>query len=137
MEYELDDNPTRVDVDTVWTYLSTEAYWGRWRTRDVFEQQLRTAWRVVGAYERTSGKLVGFCRAVSDGCAMAYLADVFILPAHRSHGLGLALVRKMVEDGPGANFLWMLHTRDAHGLYKKLGFAPNTERYLERRPNLG
>ena len=43
----------------------------------------------------------------------------------------------MIDSSPGANLVWALRTRDAHGLYKKLGFAPNTERYLERRPASG
>ena len=45
--YELDDDPARVDVDAVWDFLSTEAYWGKSRTRLDFEAQLATAWRVV------------------------------------------------------------------------------------------
>jgi hypothetical protein len=69
--YEVDDDPARVDVDTAWEFLSTEAYWARWRTRGVVEQQIRTAWRVVGAYESPSGKQAGFARAVSDGLAIA------------------------------------------------------------------
>jgi hypothetical protein len=38
----------------------------------------------------------------------------------------------MVEMGPGANFRWMLHTADAHGLYERFGFAAPNDRYLER-----
>jgi GNAT superfamily N-acetyltransferase len=137
MPYEVDDNPERIDLDTVWVFLSTEAYWGRWRTREIVEQQVRSAWRVVGAYEQPTGALVGFARAVSDGCSLAYLADVFVLPAHRGKGLGVQLVRAMIDDGPGAEFRWMLHTRDAGSLYAKFGFAPPTPRYLERPPRHG
>jgi GNAT superfamily N-acetyltransferase len=120
----------------VWGYLSTEAYWGRWRTRDVVERQVRSAWRVVGAYESDSGAMVGFARAFSDGYAAAYLADVFVLSEHRGQGLGVRLVRAMIDEGPGAKFLWMLHTRDAHSMYAKFGFAEPSSRYLERPPRL-
>ena len=44
-----------------------------------------------------------------------------VLPAHRGRGLGVRLVREMIDEGPGARFLWMLHTRDARGLYEKFG----------------
>ena len=81
--YELDDDPDRVDVDAVWAFLSTEAYWGRSRSRLDFEAQLATAWRVVGAYETATGRLVGFARAISDGVAYGYLSDVFVLPDAR------------------------------------------------------
>ena len=125
-------------MDVLWGFLSTDAYWGRWRTRDIVEQQVRSAWRVVAAYEQRSGAMVGFLRAVSDGYAMAYLADVFVLPAHRGQGLAARLVHAMIEQGPGAKFRWMLHTRDAAGLYAKFGFAPRQdEHYLERGSQLG
>jgi hypothetical protein len=38
----------------------------------------------------------------------------------------------MVDDGPGRDFRWMLHTADAHGLYRQHGFASPDATYLER-----
>jgi GNAT superfamily N-acetyltransferase len=131
-KYELDDDATRVDVDAVWEFLSTDAYWGRSRTRADFEAQLATAWRVVGVYEADTGRLVGFARAISDGVAYAYLSDVFVTSDARGNGLGKELVATMVDRGPGARFRWSLHTSDAHGLYRQYGFAEPDDRYLER-----
>jgi GNAT superfamily N-acetyltransferase len=130
--YELDDDASRVDKDTVWEFLSTEAYWNRGRTRAEFEAQLASAWRVVGVYEAATGRQAGFARAVSDGVAFAYLADVFILPDARGAGLGKELVATMIDRGPGAGFRWTLHTADAHDLYRKFGFAEPDARYMER-----
>ena len=65
--YELDDDPMRVDRDVVTEFLTTEAYWGRWRGRAEIDRQLDCAWRVIGAYERSTAVMVGFARAVSDG----------------------------------------------------------------------
>ena len=122
MAFELDDDPTRIDFDVVWGYLSTDAYWGTWRTREQVRSQLDSAWRLVGAYDET-GALVGFARAVSDGVGIAYLADVFVIPARQGNGLGTAIVRRMIDEGPGADLRWILFTRDAHGLYEKFGFG--------------
>jgi GNAT superfamily N-acetyltransferase len=130
--YELDDDASRVDVDAVWAFLSTDAYWGKSRTRADFEAQLATAWRVVGVYEADGGRLVGFARAISDGVAYAYLSDVFVAADARGEGLGKELVATMVDRGPGARFRWSLHTSDAHGLYRRYGFADPDDRYLER-----
>jgi GNAT superfamily N-acetyltransferase len=130
--YETDDDPRRVDLDVVWTFLSTEAYWGRWRTREQVEAQVRAAWRVVGVYEVDSGAMVGFARAFSDGVTSAYLADVFVTAGARGHGLGKELVAEMIERGPGVAMRWMLHTADAHGLYQQFGFEKPDEKYLER-----
>jgi GNAT superfamily N-acetyltransferase len=130
--YEVDDDKARIDLDVLWKFLSTDAYWGTWRSREQVEDQVSTAWRVVGAYEAGTGEMVGFARAISDGQALAYLADVFVTDDARGHGVGKALVRKMIDEGPGAHFRWMLHTRDAGGLYAQFGFNPPDETYLER-----
>lgn len=131
--YELDDDPRRVDVGLAWDFLSTAAYWARWRRRQDFESQLASAWRVVRAYEKADGSMVGFARAMSDGVGLAYLADVFVLPAARGSGLGKELVATMIDRGPGAGFRWMLHTADAHGLYERFGFERPDVTYMERQ----
>jgi GNAT superfamily N-acetyltransferase len=127
--FELDDDPARVDLDAVWAFLSTEAYWGRERSRDVVERQVGEASRVIGLYR--DGQQLGFARVMSDG-RIAYLADVYVLAEHRGRGLGVELVREAVEQGPQRDLLWLLHTRDAHGLYERFGFGPPSDRLLER-----
>jgi len=130
--YELDDDPARIDPAAAAAFLTTAAYWARWRTEPDIRRQIAAAWRVIGAYD-PAGAMVGFARAISDG-GSAYLADVYVLPAHRGRGLGKAIVAMMIEDGPGAGFRWMLHTSDAYGLYRQFGFAPPPDNYLERPP---
>jgi len=65
---------------------------------------------------------------------VAYLADVYVLEEHRGQGLGVELVRAAVDEGPHRDLRWMLHTRDAHGLYEKFGFGPPSDLMLERPP---
>ena len=129
---ELDDDPDRVDVDAVHDYLSNDAYWAIGRTRDTVELLVREASRVVGLY--ADGQQVGFARAFTDGVAAVYLADVYVLPEHRGRGLGLALVREMIGGSPWEDRKWLLHTQDAHELYRKLGFDAPSERVMERVP---
>ena len=130
--YELDDDRERVDVDAVHAYLSGVSYWAAGRPRSVVEQLVRDARRVVGLYK--DGAQVGFCRAATDGASFMYLADVYVLDEHRGRGLGLELVREMVDNSPDADRRWLLHTRDMHRLYEKLGFGPPSERLMERVP---
>ena len=128
--YELDDDRRRIDVDAVHRYLADESYWAAGRTRETVERLVQEAARVVGIYQGEAQ--VGFARAVSDGVAVTYLADVYVLPDHRGRGLGKELVGEMVDRGPLAHVRWLLHTRDAHALYAQVGFGPPGERLMER-----
>lgn len=127
-EFEIDDDPLRIDRDAAWAWLSTRAYWGRWRQRAHLEAQLDSAWRVVGVYRGAA--MVGSARAVSDGVAFAYLADVWVDESARGRGLGTALVEEMVAGGP--RMRWVLHTKDAEGLYQRFGFRAADSTVWER-----
>jgi GNAT superfamily N-acetyltransferase len=129
-EYELDDDRERIDRNAVHRYLSDESYWAAGRPREVSDELVDTAYRVVGLYH--GDEQVGFSRAISDGYVQSYLADVYVLEEHRGRGLGLELVRFSVEEGPLVGTRWFLHTSDAHDLYRKFGFAEPGERALER-----
>ena len=83
---------------------------------------------------------VGFARVVSDCATFAYLADVFVLPDFRGRGLATWLLT-CVLGHPELQGLrrWILGTRDAHGLYRKLGFTPllRPDIFMERHdPNV-
>ncbi|MET0673158.1 MAG: GNAT family N-acetyltransferase [Microbacterium pygmaeum] len=134
MDYELDDSPARLQRDVIWGWLSTDAYWGRWRSRADIDAQIDSSWRIVGAYRSDTGEQVGFARATSDGVGFAYLADVFVLDAHRGHSLGKRLMSLMIDDGPGRGFRWVLFTADAHGLYEQFGFAAPDQTAMVRPP---
>ena len=125
--FELDDDRRRVDLDSVHEFISGQSYWGRGRSRKETAEAIAGSARVVGLYR--GDEQVGFARAVSDEATLAYLADVYVLPAHRGRGLGLELVREIVDGGPRWNVRWLLHTADAQRLYVKLGFTADPPQY--------
>ncbi len=128
---ELDDDRARIDRAVVHRFLSEESYWAHGRERVVSDELVDTAERVVGLYR--GDELVGFSRTVSDRHTTAYLADVFVLPELRGRGLGKELVRFSVDEGPLAGVSrWLLHTADAHDLYREFGFVTPDARALER-----
>ena len=128
--YELDDDRSRLDRDAIHAYVGGISYWAKGRTRERQDELIDASARVLGLYK--DGEQVGFARAVDcDAAGFIYLADVYILDEHRGHGLGVELVREIVEHGPYADRRWVLHTRDAHGLYAKFGFGPH-ERLIQR-----
>jgi ribosomal protein S18 acetylase RimI-like enzyme len=127
---ELDDDRSRIDREAVHEFLSVHSYWASGRSRAVQDALIDASERVVGLYRQ--GRQIGFTRTVTDGHVHAYLADVYVLPEFRGQGLGVELVRFSVEDGPFRGCRWLLHTADAHGLYRKFGFGAPDERLLER-----
>jgi GNAT superfamily N-acetyltransferase len=83
------------------------------------------------------GAQAGFARAVTDRATWAYIADVFVLEAHRGRGLGVWLMETVLAhpDLQGLRRI-ELATDDAHGLYERFGFEPlkRVERFLAIEP---
>lgn len=128
--YEIDDDRGRIDLDVVFGYLSGESYWAKGRSREDVVVSFEASGRVIGAY--LDEEQVGYCRVVTDGIAVAYLADVFVLAEHRGKGLGRALARAAIDHGPHAGLRWVLHTQDAHDLYREFGFDKPSDWMMER-----
>jgi len=120
--YTVTDDPARVDLAVVHAYL-TRSYWSPGIARDVVERAMRHS--MPFALLAPDGAQVGYARVVTDRTSFGYLADVFVLDAHAGRGLGTWLVA-CIQAHPDLATLrrWMLVTRDAHGLYAKLGFTP-------------
>jgi GNAT superfamily N-acetyltransferase len=82
---------------------------------------------------------VGFARVISDYATIAFLNDVFVLPAYRGRGLSKWLMECVTSHSELQGLRrWILATRDAHSLYEKFGFTPlkKPEVFMERHnPN--
>ncbi|WP_376099225.1 GNAT family N-acetyltransferase [Roseomonas sp. CCTCC AB2023176] len=114
------DDRRRLDMDAVHAALST-AYWSAGRPRAVTERAWAHSLPVV--VTAPDGAVAGFARLVTDRALRAHLADVFVRPASRGLGLGRAMVDYVLSHPALATVThWTLTTRDAHGLYARLGF---------------
>lgn len=119
-EFTLSSERADVDVDVVHRYL-TASYWAEGIPRETVVRSIEGSIPFSVFHE---GKQVAFARVISDGATFAYLSDVFVLPPWRGRGLS-AWMMEAIMAHPGLQGLrrWMLTTRDAHGLYRKFGFA--------------
>ena len=117
--YSISSDPARLDIDVIHGYLS-QSYWSPGIPRAVVERAIANS-MCFGIFK--GEEQVGFARVVTDRATFAYLADVFVLEAHRGKGLSKALMRE-IRGHPDLQGLrrWMLATRDAHGLYRQFGF---------------
>ena len=131
-EYLITTDPARVDIAVVHGYLSRDSYWAKNIPLDVVERSINNSlcFSILQGDEQ-----VGFARVTTDRATVAYLGDVFVLPAHRGMGLSKWLMECVIGH-PELQGLrrWMLATADAHGLYTQSGFSPikAPERWMER-----
>ena len=123
-------DPARFDVGAIHAFLAT-SYWARGRSRDAVERSIAGS-LCFGLLD--AGRQVGFARVITDRATFAYLADVYVLESHRGRGLG-AWLMECVTGHPELQGLrrFLLVTQDAHGLYRKSGFAAlaHPERHME------
>ncbi len=120
-----------MDIPFIHAFLA-QSYWAKGRS----EEEVR------GSMEHSLNfglflheKQIGYARVLSDRVAFAYLMDVFIAEEHRKHGYGVWFLRQVLDHPDLASVPTVrLATRDAHGLYAKLGFSAlaHPDRMMER-----
>lgn len=117
--YELTSDPARLDIDAIHAFL-TRSYWSPGVPRRIVERAIANSLCVAVLHD---GAQVGFARVITDKATFAYLADVYVLEAHRGQGLSHRLVETLLAhpDLRGLRRM-LLATRDAHGLYAQHGF---------------
>jgi GNAT superfamily N-acetyltransferase len=120
--YLVSDDPTRLEVKAIHAFL-VSSYWAQGIPFETVERSLKNS-LCFGAYTEAREQ-VGLARVISDFATFAWLADVYVLDAHRGHGLSKALMRAVVSH-PRLQGLrrFQLVTRDAHNLYAQFGFTP-------------
>jgi GNAT superfamily N-acetyltransferase len=129
--YTLSDDIQRVDLGAVHAYLR-RAYWCEEIPFDVVRRSAQNS-LCIGAYDASDAQ-AGFARFISDYATFCYVCDVYVLDEHRGHGLARAMLSFALEH-PKLHGLrrWMLVTRDAHQLYRHIGFRglAHPERHME------
>ena len=131
-QYTISTDSSRLDLAVIHDYLDGESYWAQGRPLDVMQRALEHS-LCFGVY--AGDEQVGLARVVTDYATFAWLCDVFILESHRGQGLGKWLIESVVVHPELQGLLFMLATRDAHGLYQRYGgFEPlqGVERWMVR-----
>ena len=130
--FTISTDPAKLDLAVIHGFLTT-SYWSPGIARERVERAIRHS-LPFGVYE--GERQVGFARVITDYTSFAYLADVFVLDAYRGRGLALWLMETILAH-PELQDLrrWLLATRDAHALYRKVGFdaLPTPERFMGRK----
>ncbi|KJD31068.1 GNAT family acetyltransferase [Tamlana nanhaiensis] len=128
---EISTDKSKLDVSLIHQFLS-QTYWAKGRTLAQVKTTIDNC-LCFGVYLNKAQ--IGFARVATDYAVFAYIMDVFILPEHRGNGYSKKLMdavttNKTLQDCK----VWMLKTKDAHGLYKQYGFTnlSHPEKLMEK-----
>lgn len=72
----------------------------------------------------SANRLIGAGRALADGVDCAYIADVAVHPEHQGHGLGGAIIKRLVAAANGHKKIILYANPGTESFYAKLGFLP-------------
>ena len=117
--YRLIEDQDDIDSVAAHAFLTT-SYWSRGIPLETVRRAIDGSFVVAVQHE---GAQVAMARLITDYATFAYLADVYVLEAHRGKGLSQVMLAHL-QAHPRLQGLrrWMLFTRDAHGVYAKQGW---------------
>lgn len=120
-DFTISTDPSKLDVDAIHRFLSTEAYWCLNIPKEKVKLSIEHS-LCFGVYHQ--GKQIGFARVISDYSTIAYLGDVYVLDDYRGQGISKWLMETIMSH-PNLQGLrrWILLTGDAHGLYHQFGWT--------------
>lgn len=119
MAITISKDKSLLHVKLIHDFLS-KSYWAMGRSLEEVEKTIQYS-ECYGIY--SNDEQIGFARLVTDFTIYAYLMDVFIIKKYRQKGLGIRLMKYIIEDPKLAHVKqWSLRTKDAHLLYEKFGF---------------
>lgn len=83
--------------------------------------------KTLAAYENE--KLLGIIRAVGDGYSIVFIQDIIVLPEYQHHGIGTALLRRILEIYQNVYQKTLLtdNTDKTIQFYKSAGFEMDTD----------
>ena len=124
MNYQVSCQKSRLNIELIHEFISG-TYWAKEIPIEIMRRAIQNS-LCFGVYNE-QGEQVGFARVISDFATFGYLADVFILQAHRGQGLSKLLLTEIMSHPRLQNLRrFCLATADAHTLYQQFGFTPLT-----------
>ena len=104
------------------TEMLAESYWVTGIKIDEVIKSAANSAILVGAFTE-EGRQISYARAISDKTRFAYVLDVFVDKDYRKMGIGQAMLKYMMDQEEMKSvYHWLLITRDAHEVYRKIGF---------------
>ena len=128
--YYISEDMAKILPENVYALLQ-QSYWAEKRPLEKIRVAMENS-VCFGVFEKETEKQVGFARVISDFATTWYLCDVIVDQAHPGNGIGKMLTAHITADPRFRDIFGMLLTRDAHGLYEKVGFRSKESIYMGR-----
>jgi ribosomal protein S18 acetylase RimI-like enzyme len=121
IEYTLKSGHNEMNFDKI-TSMLAEAFWSKGIKKDEVIKGAMNSALLVGAFT-SNHEQIGYARVISDKTRFAYLLDVIVDDRYRRQGIGQAMVNFLLNHPELEQvYQWLLITKDAHGVYQKVGF---------------
>ncbi len=121
IQFHIKDGFDLMDFDKV-TEMLKNAFWCPGIKKPEVVQGAKYSALVVGAFDKEDEQ-IGYARVISDRTRFGYVLDVMVDERYRKQGIGQAMVKYMMQHHDLKDvYQWLLITKDAHGVYKKVGF---------------
>jgi N-acetylglutamate synthase-like GNAT family acetyltransferase len=121
--YTLKAGYDEMDFDKV-TGMLKDAFWCIGIRKEEIIKGAQNSALLVGAFT-SDNQQIGFSRVISDKTRFAYVLDVIVNSDYRKQGIGQAMMNYILNHRDLKEvYQWLLITKDAHGVYQKVGFTP-------------
>ena len=118
--FQIKDGFELMDFDRVREMLK-EVFWSINIGKAEIIKGARNSALLVGVF--VSDRQIAYARVISDKTRFAYIMDVVVDNNFRKKGIGQLMIRHILEHPELKEvYQWLLKTKDAHGVYEKVGF---------------
>ena len=121
IEYSIKSGYNEMDFDKI-TDMLKDAFWSIGIQKSEIIQGAQNSALLLGAFTKENDQ-IGYSRVISDKTRFAYIMDVIVDSKYQKQGIGQTMVRSILNHPDLKDvYQWLLITKDAHGVYKKVGF---------------
>jgi len=113
------DDPSQIKPENLGGFF---VGWKNPPSKEKLLEILKNSYCAVLALDNTTGNVVGFVNALSDGILFAYLPLLEVLPNYQGQGIGTKLVNLMLEKLVGFYAVDLCCDEEMESFYKRFGF---------------
>ncbi len=110
-----------MDFDRV-TEMLSKSYWCTSISKKEVIQGATNSALNIGCF--VNNLQISYARVISDKTRFAYILDVYVDEDYRKRGIGHKMIKAIIESDELKDvYQWILITKDAHEVYRKVGFS--------------